>query len=267
LIAQTSAPVSTSVLWLDTDEPAATPATVSVTAPIQNTGTTTDAIIGIRAATTSLTGAVQLTDSVSSTSTTTAATPNSVKTVNDSVAPLVPTIPFITGRYYRTQVINQAAASAGAPAINTTNYTLIWIPTTKTFDRIAIASGATFAGTGSVRLGIYNNNSSTFQPTTVVLDAGTIAPIAASTLYTITISQSLTAGWYWLASNSISVGTTNTFYGGNTTGSTPAYLGSAGANSVISGFTESVNATSGFATAGTLTASTGSLVIVSLRSA
>jgi hypothetical protein len=100
-----------------------------------------------------------------------------------------------------------------------------------------------------------------------VLDAGTIAPIAASTLYSITISQSLAAGWYWLASNSIAVGTTNTFYGGNTTGSTPAYLGSGGANSVISGFTESVNVTSGFATAGTPNSSAGSLVIVSLRSA
>jgi hypothetical protein len=254
------------VLWLDTDEPAATPATVSVTAPIQNTGTTTDAIIGIRAATTSLTGAVQLTDSVSSTSTTTAATPNSVKTVNDLVAPLVPTIPFITNRYYRSQALNNASASAGTPAINTNQYTLIWIPATKTFDRIAIFTGATFAGTGSVRLGIYNNNPSTFQPTTVVLDAGTVAPIAASTVYQITISQSLAAGWYWLASNCISVGTTNTFLGGSATTGATAYLGGTTANSVISGFTESVNATSGFDTAGTLSITALSIIIASLRS-
>lgn len=42
-------------------------------------------------ATTSVKGVVQLTDSVSSTSTTTAATPNSVKTVNDGLAARVPT--------------------------------------------------------------------------------------------------------------------------------------------------------------------------------
>jgi hypothetical protein len=56
---------------------------VTGTSPIVvATGTTTPAI-SIQAATTSQSGAVQLTDSTSSTSTTTAATPNSVKTAYD----------------------------------------------------------------------------------------------------------------------------------------------------------------------------------------
>lgn len=47
LIAQTSAPASTGVMWLDTDEPAISVSTISVTAPITNTGTSTNAVIGL----------------------------------------------------------------------------------------------------------------------------------------------------------------------------------------------------------------------------
>ena len=56
---------------------------ITVTAPITGGGTTGSVGIGIQAASTTQTGAVQLTDSTSSTSTTTAATPNSVKTSYD----------------------------------------------------------------------------------------------------------------------------------------------------------------------------------------
>jgi hypothetical protein len=59
----------------------------------------------IRSATTSQTGVVQLTDSVSSTSTSTAATPNSVKTVNDSL----------------TTEITDRQANVGAGLISTTS--------------------------------------------------------------------------------------------------------------------------------------------------
>ncbi len=59
----------------------------------------------IRSATTSQTGVVQLTDSVSSTSTSTAATPNSVKTVNDSL----------------TTEITDRQANVGAARIYATN--------------------------------------------------------------------------------------------------------------------------------------------------
>lgn len=54
--------------------------TVNVSSPITNSGTTTAAVIGIPTSTTSVVGAVQLEDSVSSTSVTKAATPNSVRT-------------------------------------------------------------------------------------------------------------------------------------------------------------------------------------------
>lgn len=56
---------------------------VNVTAPITGGGTSGDVTIGIQSASTTQSGAVQLTDSISSTSTSTAATPNSVKTSYD----------------------------------------------------------------------------------------------------------------------------------------------------------------------------------------
>jgi hypothetical protein len=56
---------------------------VNVTSPITGGGTGGDVTISIQAATTSQSGAVQLTDSTASTSVTTAATPNSVKSAYD----------------------------------------------------------------------------------------------------------------------------------------------------------------------------------------
>jgi len=56
---------------------------ISVTAPLVNSGTASAADLSIVDATTAVKGAVQLTDSISSTSTTTAATPNSVKSAYD----------------------------------------------------------------------------------------------------------------------------------------------------------------------------------------
>jgi hypothetical protein len=56
---------------------------VNVTSPITGGGTSGDVTISIQAATTAQSGAVQLTDSTASTSVTTAATPNSVKSAYD----------------------------------------------------------------------------------------------------------------------------------------------------------------------------------------
>ena len=56
---------------------------VTATSPLTGGGTSGDVTIGIQSASTTQSGAVQLTDSTSSTSTTTAATPNSVKSAYD----------------------------------------------------------------------------------------------------------------------------------------------------------------------------------------
>lgn len=63
---------------------------ITATSPLTGGGTTGDVTVGIQAASTSQSGAVQLTDSTSSTSTTTAATPNSVKTSYDLANAAIP---------------------------------------------------------------------------------------------------------------------------------------------------------------------------------
>jgi hypothetical protein len=112
-------------------------------------------------------------------------------------------------------------------------------------------TASSFVGTASIRLGIYNNTSN--APGTVLLDAGLIAPIAASAQYNITtISQSLTPGIYWLAMNTITAATTNNFEGYSIAAiKVNNYdMGTAGIGSAAySGYFQSVNVTSGFATA------------------
>jgi hypothetical protein len=180
---------------------------VTVNAPLTNAGTSSAANLSISAGTTSAAGALQLTDSVSSTSTTTAATPNAVKTAYD--IGFMKSLDWISGRYYRT--FQDTATTTAAE--DATYYTPIFVPSTCSIDRIAITTAGTFSGTASVRLGIYGNTSS--APDQLILDAGTVSATAASASYTIVINQSLSAGIYWLAVNTQTAATTNAFLGAN----------------------------------------------------
>lgn len=179
------------------------------------TNGTTESWDVIPAGTTSNAGILQLTNSVSSTSTTTAATPNSVKTAYDSSL-LKRQMPFRSTYYYRTPSVG------GSGSFTITHQLLYFMPffveTTTTFDRIGIQSGLS-AGTGTVRLGIYND-SGAGVPSTVLLDAGTVSATSpAGTTFTITISQTLNPGFYWLA-----------FCQQGTSPGTPSYTGSSSTN-------------------------------------
>lgn len=63
---------------------------ITATSPLTGGGTSGDVTVGIQSASTSQAGAVQLTDSTSSTSTTTAATPNAVKSAYDLANAAIP---------------------------------------------------------------------------------------------------------------------------------------------------------------------------------
>jgi hypothetical protein len=63
---------------------------ITATSPLTGGGSSGSITVGIQASSTTQSGAVQLTDSTSSTSTTTAATPNSVKTAYDLAAAAMP---------------------------------------------------------------------------------------------------------------------------------------------------------------------------------
>jgi hypothetical protein len=104
----------------------------------------------------------------------------------------------VSGLYYRTNIPQQSIGTAPA-ANNTTIYTYFTVPTSTTFNRIALRTSPTaVTGTGVVRLGIYNCGTDG-KPSTVELDAGTVSVTAASTTFEITINQTLAPGGYFLA--------------------------------------------------------------------
>lgn len=96
--------------------------------------------------------------------------------------------------------LRDRATTFGTSTLNQTSYMPIYLPDC-TLDRIGFRSANTFVSAGVTRLGIYNNSSTTNLPSTVLLDAGTVNVTATTTDYEITISQSITKGWYWLAIN------------------------------------------------------------------
>jgi hypothetical protein len=96
--------------------------------------------------------------------------------------------------FYYGAVFAQSSVNA---TLNRCYFVPVFIPATGSYDRLQIRAGASFNGTATARLGIYSDTNG--QPATLILDAGTVSVTAASTNYTITINQSLTSGWYWLA--------------------------------------------------------------------
>ena len=226
---------------------------IAVTAPITNSGTSTSANIGVSAGSTSTAGVLQLTNSTSSTSTTTAATPNAVKTAYDIGA--ANSFPFMSGYFYRGVTLTGIQGNVTAVA-NTTYYIPFFVPIATTFDRIQCRAGSGFSGSAVVRLGIYNQSNG--KPSTVVLDAGTVSLTSAFQTGSITISQTLQPGTYFLAANSQTAATTNTYYG--MAGSVAiAYIGQASTTSydTVTYFTQA-SVTGAYATAGTVTNGTSS---------
>ena len=212
----------------------ATSRTISTTAPLSGGGNlSADRTLSIADATTSVKGAVQLTDSTSSTSTTTAATPNSVKTAYDYATPRLNVLPMRSGKYYANSVWNNATTGV---TTNQTIYMPIFVPNSVTLDRLQFNTGSTFSGTSTVRMGIYADSAGI--PSTLILDAGTVSCTAASTTYAITISQALTGGtFYYIAWNCQSAATINTYVGQPST---------AGVADVIGNFKVAANFTSYF---------------------
>jgi hypothetical protein len=114
---------------------------------------------------------------------------------------------YVSSRYYASL---STTSTTGSHSVNSTRYIPFYVWEDATFNRIAIRTSGTFSGSSVVRLGLYNNGSDNL-PSTVVFDAGTVSCTASSTLYEITISQTISKGWYWLAANTQTVATTNNY--------------------------------------------------------
>jgi hypothetical protein len=100
-----------------------------------------------------------------------------------------------SGSYYCAKANTNLLSSLNM-TLNTVHYTPFLVERTQSFDRIACRT-ETITGSLTIRLGIYNNSNK--QPSTVLLDAGTVVGNVSTTVYSITINQTLDAGWYWLA--------------------------------------------------------------------
>jgi len=114
------------------------------------------------------------------------------------VQPQTARAPKFTNVYHWTTVGNTISQSF-APTNNTTYYVPIFLQA-GTLNQIAIYTGSGYSGTSTVRLGLYNSDGNNL-PTTVAFDAGTVAASAANITYSITISQVITTGFYYLAFN------------------------------------------------------------------
>jgi hypothetical protein len=134
---------------------------VTGTAPIASSGGATPDI-SIADGTTSVKGAVQLTDSVTSTSTTTAATPNSVKTAYDIATAGWEAFIFGTAGIVATHPrFNVTVGASGTSGL--INHTRLVPHKDFTVSNIAFVSGSAAAATvTTIRFGIYTRSGTTF---------------------------------------------------------------------------------------------------------
>lgn len=147
--------------------------------------------------------------------------------------------------------------TVNVPVEDVTHYAPFFVPVETTFSTIGCQTGSGHSGaTSTVRLGIYNN--STNRPDTVLLDAGTVAANSPSTIYTITVNQTLQPGWYWLAFNMQAISGSPSFAGVTVLPSWGYMRTNASQNRMITRTETGV--TGAFATAGTL--NTGASVTV-----
>jgi len=155
---------------------------------------------------------------------------------------------YTTGDTYGPPV---GTATTGNLTLSRTYYASFYLGKSVSFDRIGVSTGAGFVGTATVRLGIYNMSSSTGKPSTVQFDAGTASVTGVNTSTYITISQTLTAGWYFTAVNMQTAASTPTFRVNGPFQSSPFLVSyNDNANGSSSFYENSI--TGAFATAGTL---------------
>lgn len=120
--------------------------------------------------------------------------------VRDNLTHLAPALlipAHQTGEYYIAQGASETTPASAGVTADLLFATPIIIPKTITYDRIAIFAGAGGSGTDNCRMGIYADNDG--LPGALVVDGGAVAINAASTLFTVTISEELAPGTYWLA--------------------------------------------------------------------
>ena len=163
-----------------------------------------------------------------------------------------------SGRWYTNGIFNPQG-SAFTNVANTIRYVPFYIDMDITVTRLGINVVTAGAAASTCRLGIYTNDAATTQPSTRLVDTGTIDLVATGAKSVTGLSVALTKGLYWMA-----------YFGNSASGSITAV----GANFVFDvkgqasiasigfvGFNQSLAYTTLPATAGTLTEVNGTTTV------
>jgi hypothetical protein len=176
-------------------------------------------------------------------------------------------VPQNAGRYIKPYTTT--ALSEFILVEDTTYYFPIYLPG-YALDRISCRVSSSHSGTSTVRLGLYNVGATTGKPTTVYLDAGTVACTGTNTNFEITISNTPPAGYYYVAINAQTITGDASFAGTVSTTTFPFYFlnttSSVNTTTYMTGYSES-SITGAFATAGTLSPITSAYLLTPLRMA
>jgi len=145
---------------------------VTVNAPLTNAGTASAANLSVSAGTTSAAGILQLTDSIASTSTTTAATPNSVKTSYDLANAAIATSLHQAMTGQSSSVVDaperDRVTASNAGTAGNINFTFFTPVSDISISQLTMASGSAAVAATLIRMGLY-----TFDGTTATLVART----------------------------------------------------------------------------------------------
>ena len=103
-----------------------------------------------------------------------------------------------TGRWYTNGIFNPQG-SAFTNLANTIRYVPFYIDQDITVTRLGINVVSAGAASSTCRLGIYTNDATTCQPSTRLVDSGTIDLVATGAKSVTGLSVALTKGLYWMA--------------------------------------------------------------------
>ncbi len=101
---------------------------------------------------------------------------------------------WIVGRWYNAQMI--ASGTTNAPTASELRVASLYVPTPRAIDRIGCSVSTAGTGGHVARLGIYNSDPATGLPTTVLIDAGTVA-VDTTGIKEIAVAATL-HGLHWL---------------------------------------------------------------------
>jgi len=162
------------------------------------------------------------------------------------------------GRWYTNGLFNPQG-SAFTNVANTIRYVPFFIDQDITLTRLGINVVSAGAAASTCRLGIYTNDSTTTQPSTRLVDSGTIDLVATGPKSVTGLSVALTKGLYWMAYFGNSASGTITAVGANFVFDVKGQANIASIGFV--GFNQSLAYTSLPASAGTLTEVNGTSTV------